>query len=295
MDTLSSPATARLLLTDNTLDGDGTVTPMIRLLGLDHIVFHNHIMDAVTAGIELSDPSSVDLPTSATITGNTFEDLSVGVRLGDSAPNDNDGETVTAVIGGSPAQGNVFINSGGTLGDGSYLVELIGIPTPISAENNNWGLCTVGEIEQEIFHNPDDSDLGTVDFVPFIATNCPTATTTPTATPIQTATPTPSPSPTATPRYWGDIDCSGLLAALDALKLMLGFLELSYDKPLTCPVVGDGVVVTSADQRTWGDIDCSGAVNATDAVYVLASLADAPKTPVSGCPAVGDTITLAAG
>ena len=103
-----------------------------------------------------------------------------------------------ATIGGSPADKNTFVDSGGNLGDTNYLLALGDIQTNINAKYNDWGLCTAGEIEQEIYRQPTD---GPVDFEPFIAPGSCSTTPTPTATPTRTPTPTPTATPggTATP------------------------------------------------------------------------------------------------
>ena len=115
----------------------------------------------------------------------------------------------------------------------------------------------------EVYHDPDDTTLGTVLFTPFIeATSCatptptasptqsPTATPTPTATATATPTPTasvppsPTPSPTGASQQvaWGDNNCSGNADPVDAL------LALRHDAGLTadtgdCPEMGEEVDV----------------------------------------------------
>ncbi|TET96560.1 MAG: hypothetical protein E3J29_05445 [Dehalococcoidia bacterium] len=130
--------------------------------------------------------------TSVTIGRNTFDQIRGPIHLSDSNP--GDALALTATIGGSPSEANTFVNSGGTLGDMSYLVEMKGPTANVNAEHNNWGLCTAAEIEQEIYHQVDDSAQGLVDFEPFIA---PDSCAAPTPTP--TPSPTPTPAPTATP------------------------------------------------------------------------------------------------
>jgi len=120
--------------------------------------------------------------TSFTIVRNTFAHLDVPLYLVD--PNPADGAVLTATVGGSEANANTFVDSGGSLSDGNNLLSLAHIALDVNAEYNNWGLCTAAEIEQEIFHQPDNPALGVVDFEPFIApTSCSAATPTPTPTP----------------------------------------------------------------------------------------------------------------
>lgn len=133
--------------------------------------------------------------TSVTIGRNTLSQIGKPICLSD--PNPGDALTLTATIGGSASEANTFVDSGGTLGDSNYLVQMDGSTIDVNAEYNNWGLCTAAEIEAEIYHKPDDPAQGFVDFEPFIAPgSC--------ATPTPTPTPTPSPTPTATayPARW---------------------------------------------------------------------------------------------
>jgi hypothetical protein len=106
-----------------------------------------------------------------------------------------------ATIGGSRANANTFIDSGGSLSDANHLLALGDIQTNINATYNDWGLCSASEIEQEVYHQVDNPAQGLVDFDPFIApSSCSsTPTPTPTATPTPTPTPTATPSPTPTP------------------------------------------------------------------------------------------------
>ena len=42
---------------------------------------------------------------------------------------------------------------------------------------------------------------------------------------------------------WGDVDCSGIIDVIDALKLLRFDAGLSVLKPEECPDIGDEVVV----------------------------------------------------
>jgi len=58
---------------------------------------------------------------------------------------------------------------------------------------------------------------------------------------VTAPTPTPSPAPTATPvpsRLWGDIDCSGVVDAVDALKILRWKALLPVQQTQPCPVIG---------------------------------------------------------
>ena len=284
------------VISNNMVDGTGADTNLIEVLGGDPVaVTGNELSNITQTAIVLAENA---LPINASITKNTITNARYGIQILDfpdkPAP-------LTALIGGSPANANVFVNSGSASGESGRLLTITFGTENYNAEFNNWGLCTLAEIEDQVYHHTDVPSLGTVDFDPFIKpAGCPSTTPSPSPsptsspTPSPTLSPSPSPSPTASPPgqlIWGDIDCSGILTAIDALKLMLGSLSLLYDKPQSCPSLGQEVVI-AADQR-WGDINCSGAPNAIDAVDVLATLAGTPKTPDSGCPAVGDPISLA--
>jgi hypothetical protein len=163
----------------------GTASSTIYVSGNSVTVTNNNLSDADYYGIDATTQSA--LSTSVTITRNTFTQIRVPIQLSDWDPNDAFG--LTATIGGSPSEANTFVDSGGSLGDLSYLVEMDGPTANVNAEYNNWGLCTAAEIEQEIYHQVDDPAQGIVDFEPFIA---------PDSCSAPAPTPTPTPTPTTT-------------------------------------------------------------------------------------------------
>ncbi len=67
-----------------------------------------------------------------------------------------------------------------------------------------------------------------------------TSTTTPTATGTQTATPTATPTPTPPPGVFamGDVDCNGVVNAVDALKVLRFVAGLPNNLPDGCPDIG---------------------------------------------------------
>jgi hypothetical protein len=290
-------------ITGNTVVGNNGDGHLISVDGGPYTITDNDLSDTQAPAIYMS---SYFTPGGGTLLRNTFTNVLNGVFLEDMDPNDANLMNVT-IGGGSPSAANIFTDSGGTLGDANYLLTLMNVSPDQDAENNNWGLCTAAEIEQEILHNSDNGTLGTVDYEPFVASNCPTPTPTPSPTPspTHTASPTPTPtgSPTATPtasptaspsgpRIWGDIDCSGVLAALDALKLILGFLELPYDTPPSCPEVLQDVIVSGG--QAWGDVDCNSGVEVLDAMAVLATVAGTPLE-ITGCPVIGEPTGVSTG
>jgi hypothetical protein len=179
----------------------GTANSALYVSGNPVTVRNNTLSDATYYGIEVV--PGMASGTSVTISSNTFTQINTPINLRDGDP--TDAFTLNATIGGSPPDANTFVNSGGTLGDQNYLVEMEGPTAGVNAEHNDWGLCTAAEIEQEIYHQVDDPAQGLVDFEPFIqpgtcATPTPTATATP--TPEPTPEPTPPPGPTRT-LVWG--------------------------------------------------------------------------------------------
>jgi len=186
-----------LLVSNNQISGT-TVGPLLYAMGNSIAVTDNTLSGTTGYGIEAL-TLSPDRSTSVTIARNTFNEVDAPIYLLDSTPGDS--VPLTATIGGSASEANTFIDSGGSLGDANYLVQMDGPTSGVNATYNNWGLCTAAEIEQEIYHQADDPALGAVDFEPFIAPGSCSATPTPTATPTRTPTPTPTatPSGTATP------------------------------------------------------------------------------------------------
>jgi len=198
-----------LLVSNNQISGP-TVGPLLDVMGNRIGVTDNALSGTTGYGIRASTYPG-GFSASVTIARNTFSQIGMPIHLVDSDP--GDGFPLTATIGGSASQANTFIDSGGSLGDSNYLVQMDGPPLDVDAEYNKWGLCTADEIEQEIYDKADDPALGAVDFDPFIApASCSaTPTPTPTATPGGTATPTPGPTRTVTipPASWANFTWSG--------------------------------------------------------------------------------------
>jgi hypothetical protein len=180
-----------LLVSNNQISGP-TVGPLLDVMGNRIGVTDNALSGTTGYGIQASTYPG-GFSASVTIARNTFSQIGMPIHLVDSDP--GDGFPLTATIGGSASEANTFIDSGGSLGDSNYLVQMDGPPLDVDAEYNNWGLCTLDEIEQEIYHQVDDPAQGLVDFDPFIA---PTPTATPTPTPTATATATAIPGSTRT-------------------------------------------------------------------------------------------------
>ncbi|NIV38737.1 MAG: hypothetical protein GWN58_57755, partial [Anaerolineae bacterium] len=184
------------LLVRNNQISAGSANSTLYVQGDPVTVEDNSLSDATYYGIDAS-PGMVS-STSVTMWRNTFTQINTPIYLSDSDP--SDAFALTATIGGSPSEANTFVNSGGTLGDLSYLVEMKGPTANVNAEHNNWGLCTAAEIEQEIYHQVDDPAQGLVDFEPFIAPGSCTA---------PTPTPTPTRAVTIPAQSWANFAWTG--------------------------------------------------------------------------------------
>lgn len=263
----------------STIEGnDVTLPEVIQGTGVtvrgDSVTMSNNI---VTGGAyALAIYPDLASSTSVTVTGNTFQNAYEGIFMRDTPGNAFD---VTATIGGSPANANVFRNN-------TFVnLQLYDVPNDISAEYNDWGVCTLSDVEATIDHKPDNPALGTVDYDPFIAacpTPSPSPSPTPTVSPTPTSSPTPtasgSPSPTATPAgvlMRGDIDCNGFIRADDALELVVYSAEIPVPHSPECPDVGGmAVIVGSGGPFLWGNTDCDDNVDIDDFVALIEFIAE---------------------
>lgn len=150
-------------------------------------------------------------------------------------------------------------------------------------------------------------------------TPTPTGTTTATPTPIGTATVTPTPTdtgtpgpsgaptgtdgatPTATPGptldpetelVWGDVDCTGSVSSVDALKDLRHVAAFSVAQEAGCPAIGSTLNIAGASEHLWGDVDCDGSVNSVDALKQLRHVAAFSVAQEAGCPGIGESVQL---
>ncbi|HUF52459.1 MAG TPA: right-handed parallel beta-helix repeat-containing protein [Dehalococcoidia bacterium] len=289
------------VIANNSIDGGGLNETLLYVAGNSMSTTNNDLKNTTRTGLLIEDRFNGTDDTTGYVLGNTFTSVSNPIVLRDRDP--NAGFSVKVIMGLDPQAANVFIDSGGTLEDENYLLKLEKLVDPVPAQNNSWGLCTLAEIELEIVHTPDDPDLGTVDYDPFVEPDdCPTPTPTPSPTPTDeptdTATPTvtPTPTPTGTPTgqqvVWGDNNCSGPppnpVDALLALRHDAGLSTNTGD----CPAMGTQVDVTIAALRLWGDIDCSDAVDPVDALKLLRFDAGLSVSQGAGCPEMGETVVI---
>jgi hypothetical protein len=98
-----------------------------------------------------------------------------------------------------------------------------------------------------------------------------------------TATPTGTPGP---PLTQGDVDCSGGVGSVDALKVLRHVASLPVNNPETCPDIGAEVA------SFWGDVDCSDLVNSVDALKILRFVAGLTVQQVGECPDIGTAVLV---
>ncbi len=93
---------------------------------------------------------------------------------------------------------------------------------------------------------------------------------------------------------WGDTDCSGAVAAIDALKTLQEVAGLPYGQTVPCFTLGSTVGVSPAGftQRTWGDVDCDQDVDSVDALGIIRSVAARPVNQQPGCQTIGRPVTV---
>ncbi len=216
-----------LFISTNQISGPA-VGFLLAVRGNDVSVVDNTLSDSTGSGIEVSPGGG-----SVTIARNTFTRIAKPIVLFSWGT-----INLAATIGGSQPEANTFVDSGGTLGDANYLVEMNGPTANVNAEYNKWGLCGLDAIEAEIYHQVDDSTSALVDFDPFIAPgSCsatPTPTPTPTRTPTATATATPSPTPAGPERTlvwgpgWHNATWSGASTPEEAFACAAGNFAAAY-------------------------------------------------------------------
>jgi hypothetical protein len=219
-----------LFISTNQMTGAGpAVSPLLDVRGNYVSVVDNTLSDSAGYGIQVSPGGG-----SVTIARNTFTRIAKPIVLFSWGT-----INLAATIGGSQPEANTFVDSGGTLGDANYLVEMNGPTANVNAEYNKWGLCGLDAIEAEIYHQVDDSTSALVDFDPFIApsgcstTPTPTATPTPTPTPTATATATPTPpaGPTRTIQWapgWHNATWSGASTPEEVFACAAGKYAAAY-------------------------------------------------------------------
>jgi len=94
-----------------------------------------------------------------------------------------------------------------------------------------------------------------------------------------------------TPRLFGDVDCSGEVNAVDALKVLRHVVGLEVSQTEPCPDIGSTVMVDGVP-RKWGDVDGDGDVNAVDALKILRHVAGLSVSQQPRTPPIGSTVRV---
>ncbi|MCH8813930.1 MAG: calcium-binding protein [Chloroflexi bacterium] len=93
---------------------------------------------------------------------------------------------------------------------------------------------------------------------------------------------------------WGDDDCNGAVAAVDALKNLQHVAAIDFTQNDPCFPLGEtvGVSLAGVTNYPWGDIDCDQDVDAVDALGILRSIAAFPVSQKEGCPEIGSEVLV---
>ena len=257
-------------MTQNTIDITGLNRYGISASGNYLTIANNTIKNTPAAALILMDQST-SASTSATVTSNTFQDVGLGIQIAASPGG------VSATIGGSEPNANTFRNN-------TVLIDNLS-PYNFNAEYNDWGLCSLAEIEAKIAHKVDNAARGLVDFDPFVlGPPCATPTPTPTASPTPSPPPTTSPTATSsTALKRGDVNCDGIVRPDDGLELVVYNATLAVPHSNGCPDIGGmAVLVGGGEPFFWGDVDCDDDVDLDDFLALFAYLAGIPL-PSGAC------------
>ena len=87
----------------------------------------------------------------------------------------------------------------------------------------------------------------------------------------------------------GNVDCSALVDAIDALKILRADAELIIQQQPGCLTIAQQVPGLSPG-RIWGDVDCDGAVSPVDALKLLRHDAGLSVQQEQSCPQIGDQL-----
>jgi hypothetical protein len=86
---------------------------------------------------------------------------------------------------------------------------------------------------------------------------------------------------------YGDVDCSGGVSAVDALKILRYGAALPVGQTQPCAALGTPVAPDLVVTTPFGDLDCSGAVNSVDALKTLRWAAGFWLQQHHPCPEIG--------
>ena len=87
-------------------------------------------------------------------------------------------------------------------------------------------------------------------------------------------TTSPTPPPGTQEELWMDVDCSDLVSAVDALKVLIHDAGMDITQEEACPEMEENIDMIGQngdhfDDELWGDANCQGEVNAVDSLAVL--------------------------
>jgi hypothetical protein len=85
------------------------------------------------------------------------------------------------------------------------------------------------------------------------------------------------------PQLMGDVDCSGTVNSVDALKVLRFTVDLSVSQSEPCPDIGN----TSGSGFDNGDVDCDNDVDPVDALRILRYNAALSVIQNEPCPDIG--------
>jgi hypothetical protein len=96
--------------------------------------------------------------------------------------------------------------------------------------------------------------------------------------------PIPTPTPTPGPLSFGNVDCSGGINSVDALKVQRAAAALAVTQTEPCEDIGVDLL---ANGELQGDIDCNGVANSVDALKLLRYASGQSVAQTEPCPDIG--------
>ncbi len=90
-------------------------------------------------------------------------------------------------------------------------------------------------------------------------------------------------APTPPPTVKGDVDCSGDVSSVDALKVLQYVAHLPVNLGPSCPQLG----TDAGGGQVAGDMNCDGVADSSDALVILRHVAQLPLGLPAGCQDLG--------
>jgi hypothetical protein len=86
----------------------------------------------------------------------------------------------------------------------------------------------------------------------------------------------------------GDIDCDGVVDAVDALRILRHVVDLGNNLPDGCDGLGAAAAAAQPQgAEVKGDVDCDGEVDAVDALRILRHVVQLPTNIPADCTPIG--------